>query len=382
MDENNGVFASGQGYPADQTASFAQQQYQQQVPMASAQDAYTPQGYIAPEQTQSFATNAASTQSPSSNYNPGVRQDFQASNSMDAPWPTPQYAQPTQAPVAQSSLASFDAFAQQDTQKVPISTDVYSILAEPFADIGQAPVSTNKRPLIIVIVVFSVIISISIMTYVGYSAGYNKGAKTTKAVSKNTSDTNLQNITPEADSENDSSEEGATLDLTLKKSVYKDESLAGVVGEQIINTDGFIIMVTSVEGNFDDPDFVSTKNKLVKVNLLIGNIDENRSKSIEQNNFQLTNESGTPVGRINEDIDIDGGVKSAIPLSPGASAKLSVLYEVPKNQQKLFLLRSQEYLLAGKIVTVKVSVDISDSDNSSTLQSDEIQLMNNGSMVL
>jgi len=381
MDENNGVFATGQGYPAGQAAGISQQQYQQQAPMVSAQDAYSSQGFIAPEQAWGFASNVTSTQSPSSNYNPSLQQDFQASNSMDAPWSAPQYTQPAQAPVAQSSLASFDAFAQQDTQKVPISTDAYSILADPFTDIGQAPASTSKRPLMIVIVVFFVIIVASAMTYVGYSAGYSRGSKTAKTVSKNTSDTNLQNITPEADSENDSSEEEATLDLTLKKSIYKDESLTGIVGDQIINTDGFVIMVTSVEDNFNDPDFVSTKNKLVKVNLLIGNIDENRAKSIEQNHFQLTNESGAPVGQINEDIDIDGGVKSAISLSPGASAKLSILYEVPKNQQKLFLIRSQEYLLTGKIVTVKVSVDISDSENS-TMQSDEIQLMNNGSMVL
>ena len=382
MDENNGVFATGQGYPAGQAAGIPQQQYQQQAPMVSAQDAYTPQGYIAPEQTQSIATNATSTQSPSSNYNPGLRRDFQASNSMDAPWPAPQYAQPTQAPVAQSSLASFDAFAQQDTQKVPISTDAYSILAEPFADIGQSSASTSKRPLIIAVVAISMIIVASIMTYVGYSAGYNKGAKTTKAVSEDTPSTDNQSTTPDADSENDSSKDEGTLDLTLKKSVYKDESLAGVVGEQIINTDGFVIMVTSVEGNFNDPDFVSTKNKLVKVNLLIGNVDEKRTKSIEQKHFKLTNESGALIGQINEDIDIDGGVKSAIPLSPGTSAKLSILYEVPKSQQKLFLTRSQEYLLADKMVAVRVSVDISDSDNSNAVQSDEIQLMNNGSMVL
>jgi hypothetical protein len=373
MDENNGGFASGQSYPAGQAAGPSQQQFQQQAPMVSAQDAYAPQG---------FAANAIPTQLPSNIYNLGLQQDFQASNSMDASLPASQYAQPTQAPVAQSSLASFDAFAQQDTQKVPISTDAYSILAEPFTDIGQSTVSTGKHPLIIVVVVFVVVIAVSVMTYVGYSVGYNRGAKISKVVSEDTPNTDLQNTTPEADSENDNSEDEATLDLTLKKSVYKDESLAGVVGEQVINTDGFVIMVTSVEDNFSDPAFVSTKNKLVKVNLLIGNIDEKRTKSIEQKHFKLTNESGAPIGQINEDIEIDGGVESAIPLSPGTSAKLSILYEAPKSQQNLFLTRSQEYLLADKMVTVKVAVDISDSDSSNAVQSDEIQLMNNGSMVL
>ena len=97
MDENNGGFASGQSYPAGQAAGPSQQQFQQQAPMVSAQDAYAPQG---------FAANAIPTQLPSNIYNLGLQQDFQASNSMDASLPASQYAQPTQAPVAQSSLAS------------------------------------------------------------------------------------------------------------------------------------------------------------------------------------------------------------------------------------------------------------------------------------
>ena len=370
MDENNGVFATGQGYPAGQAAGISQQQYQQQAPMISAQDAYSSQGFIAPEQAWGFASNVTLTQSPSSNYNPGLQQDFQASNSMDAPWLAPQYAQPTQAPVAQSSLASFDAFAQQDAQKVPISTDAYSILAEP-ADFNLAETSPGAGDKKILFVVIGLIVFLMLLGGTGfgaYTVGYQSGETAGKKLAQNSpdlsSDTDKE-PKPEDEPEPETPEvEEPKLTFELTKPTFEEQTLSGVLGEQLKLSDGLVLNVYNVDSKYTPESTDGNSDvQYVKVDIALGNSDNARSKTISSAPFKLMDEAGDVADAV--DVKVLGlDLDNFVTLRPGMKTRFSVVFEVESFSPASQLIWSQLYQVGGQSRTVSVQVALTNSSSS------------------
>jgi hypothetical protein len=362
MDESNGAYAPNQDFTPTQVDGPAQAQFQQQAPMTSPQAAYASQAYPNAIQEQGVINSVGSVQSPTQN--------------VGASWPVDQNSQFTQSPPQQSSLANFDSFAQQDNQKVPISTDAYSFLAEPM-DYSSTEASTSpggKKVLPIVIGLIVILILLGVTGFGAYTTGYQSGESAGKKLAQNSndlpSDSDKKTETEDELEPEEPAVEEPKLTFELTKPTFEEQALTGLLGEQLILSDGLVINVYNVDSKYKpEPSSNGSDIQYVKVDMIVGNADNARSKAIAGSSFKLMDESGSTIDAIDTEAAGLDLVKS-VTLSPGMKARLSAVFEVESFGSTSFLAWSQLYQVGGQSRTIAAQILLDDSttNNKATLR--------------
>ncbi len=142
---------------------------------------------------------------------------------------------------------------------------------------------------------------------------------------------------------------------------YKDESIEGLVAEQVQASDGLVVYVKNVEREFQPTSTsyqLDSGSELVKVNILVGNAATSQSKEIKNENFTVELTDGTIIAAATDLGTYDGQIGS-VSLTPGGKARFSVIFEVPKGAESLKLIRRQPYILKDSGQTINMQMTIS-----------------------
>lgn len=337
MDPNGGFDPLTQGQGVGQSVPGVQPQFQQQAPMVSLQAAYA-QPSVAGAQPVAPAT---SSMQPMQDIKPGWQQDLQYSAPVDPPW-----VQPPAQVQQNSPISTYDSFRQPELTP-EISPNAYSILTESFDDIGQSALPSKKSPLLMVIITLVVLIAVAGAGFGGYTFGYNKG------VAEKAATTAAQNSTKSDEDKKDTSQQPTEptepeLSFELTKPDYKEGIVRGVLGEQLIASDGLVLNVYNVDSEYlpesADPSMGDTQ--YVKIDMLLGNADSSRPKEVATSAFGLLTEAGETINPL--DAQTDGlGATGKVTLSPGMKARMSVVFPVQSPSSGLRLGWGQIYQVSG-----------------------------------
>ncbi len=199
--------------------------------------------------------------------------------------------------------------------------------------------------------------------FVGFTSGKSKG-KTLADAEYQKKQAALQEESDDTTDEEpvDPAAATSTLELgELQDPKYVDETLEGVVGKQLIATDGLVIKVTNIERNFKSTDAnykLDATKELVKVNFLMGNVTKGKTKDISSFSFRLENSANAQLTP--ENIADYADKFDTTKLEPGAQAKGSIVYAVNKDEKPLKFVREQRYRISGenREVTTRVVVTI------------------------
>ena len=199
--------------------------------------------------------------------------------------------------------------------------------------------------------------------FIGFTTGQSKG-KTLADAEYQKKQAALQQETEDTSTEEtpDPSTVASALEIgELQDPKYVDETLDGVVGKQLVATDGLVIKVTNIERNFKSTDTnykLDATKELVKVNFLMGNITKGKTKDISSFSFRLENSANAQLTP--ENIAEYADKFDTTKLEPGAQAKGSIVYAVNKDEKPLKFVREQRYRISGenREVTTRVVVTI------------------------
>ena len=127
--------------------------------------------------------------------------------------------------------------------------------------------------------------------------------------------------------------------------------------------DGFVIKVSAVERNFQssDPNYkVETGKELIKVNLLLGNVANDKAKDITPSSFRLVDSNGAQL--TNEVVASYDGKFETLKIESGKQTSGSIIYKVNKGEAPLSLVREQRYRVtaSNKEVTTKITITLTD----------------------
>lgn len=355
MDPNGGFDPLSQGQGVGQSVPGVQPQFQQQAPMASLQAAYAqPSAAVAQP-----VAPATSSMQPIQDIKPGWQQDLQYSAPVDPPW-----VQPPAQVQQNSPISTYDSFRQPELTP-EISPNAYSILTESFDDIGQSALPSKKSPLLMVVITLVVLIAVAGAGFGGYTFGYNKG------VAEKAATTAAQNSTKSDEDKKDTSQQPTEptepeLSFELSISDYKEETLMGSVGEQLQASDGLVVNAYRIDTEYipESAESESASGSFVKVDLLLGNADDSRPKTIKTSDFKLLDE----FDEFHEALDAssDGlGATGSVTLSPGMKSRISIVYSVASQGWSYQLVRSQPYQVGGQNRTVAMSIDLTSTTTAS-----------------
>lgn len=162
---------------------------------------------------------------------------------------------------------------------------------------------------------------------------------------------------------------GLSLSFSMIQSQFKDEILTGTITQQIIGSDGAVIMVTGVDRDYEGEGSAAptTSNELIKVDLLLGNADSSRPIIFEGSNFVLSSMDAV-MGFPMEGMGVGAQL---VTLNPGMKGKMSVVYEVkPGMDDGLVLLYNRTHQDSGIRYTMFSAVGL--SATASTLTPDDV----------
>lgn len=354
MDPNGGFDPSTQGTQGAPVYATPQPQYQQ-APMAGQDAAYGQLSVGAANASTPQVVVEQSSAQPMQDVRPGWQQDIQYSAPADPPW--------VQDPMATNYNQGVPA-SSGATGQAPISPDAYSLLLEPVPDMPIATGGGGKKPLAIVIGVLIVLMLVGGAAMLSYTSGYNKGLSEGKAQQQQVA------TKPKEENANKSDSDTAdkyTLDFETTEPLYKTETISGILTEQLEASDGLVVMATSVDRNYSVPDLTAEEGstlEFVRVNLLIGNADSKRDKLIKDETFTLVDTKGTVVGALRSDLAFEGQVKGDVTVASGSTEKISLLFEVTKDQPELTLLRKQTYKVSSETRTLELSITLTEEGSA------------------
>ncbi len=221
--------------------------------------------------------------------------------------------------------------------------------------------SVAKKALIITLGILIPLAVLGGASFAGYSigkkAGYALGVKDAQKSLADQSDANNQDTNQDANANDETA-----LNFELAQPEYRDEVASGMVGEQLQLSDGMVVLVKSVEQNFQPTNGSYQQDsgkRLIKVNLLVGNADSTQPKTITNQTFGLREPSGAIITADTEVGEYEGQI-STLPVSPGGKVRMSVVFSVGAGATPLVLVREQTYNLRsqGVVVNMNIAVDL------------------------
>lgn len=267
-----------------------------------------------------------------------------------APPQQPQYAPPAVAPSPQATYAAI-----ADATNAPMG----DIVVDGYG--AQSGGSAKKMALILLIILL-------LLGFIGgigalmYKMGYSKGAGSMSVVS--TTEEEQQGM---SDFEEEApTDEAPELDFDLLSPQYTDELVSGEVGEQLIASDGLVLMVHNVTRNYqaEDRSATSGEGERIKVDILVGNADETNSKTITSSMFEVITADGEPIAPLsNSSTD-----ETSLDLSSGKQAEISLQYLIPEGTGDIALSRAQGYRVDGVIYTTILQVLLVAEDSANDVE--------------
>lgn len=360
MDPNDGIDPLSQGQGVGQAVPSVPLQYQQQAPMVSQQNAYEQPGAV--QYSQSQTSVAPAQQLPIQDVRPGWQQELQQTP-VDPPWSSSQSESYQIQPLQSSALASFDRFQSDQPQVASQASAAYDLLAEPFIDTSQSPTATSRNPAFKIILILIVLILIAATGALGFNMGYQKGVADTKNTAPKPTPTTS---TAEDLNEEPQDHEEPELVFELSKPDFAEEILEGKLGEQLDASDGLIVNVYKIDTTYmpESGGEEAVEGSFIKVDLLLGNADEARSKTIKKNSFTLVDESEELLEPL-DDLSDGLGTPGSVTLSPGMKSRMSIVYAISSESSWYQLIRSQAYQVGGQTRNVSMAIDLSSAVQAS-----------------
>ena len=237
-----------------------------------------------------------------------------------------------------------------------------SLIDQPIATASaESSVSPIKKILLIVVAILLLVGATGGAYMYGLSTGKTQGQNAAAAEYQKKLAAQQEEDIPDTTTDTEAATPNDTkLDLTdLKDPKYIDESIDGVIGKQVVASDGLALKVTNIERNYKTTDTnykLDASKELIKINFLIGNQAKDKPKDINSFNFRLENSSGAQLTP--ESIASYPDKFDTVKLEVGAQSKGSIIYAVNKSEKPLKFIRSQTYRISGqnKEVTTKLVI--------------------------
>jgi len=342
----------------------------QQAPMVGTSDAYQTQIQAQTPVTQPVMQNQVSAQpyyqatattqqqTPIQDVKPSWQQELQYNVPENLPWSNQVETQQTRTVNSpeQRSWSQYSAPALSSQ----IAPETYSLLTEPLDYTANEPVpkSKGKRILKVVIILILLLLVTGGVGYAAYIQGFKKGVILTQQAmeeqmkqteqdqtnSDQTQDPNLQ--LDDTTDTNTISTPKEKIEFTMKNAQYIDETKDGAVGQVVEAADGFVMKVLNVERDYKPAGSNST-GAFIKINLIVGNSDNNRSKYIKPDSFIVTDENGEIIGNYASDIEYHGKLTMPYELKAGDQVQYSMVYQLTNNSPSIQFIRSQPYVVGG-----------------------------------
>ena len=361
MDPNGGFDPNAQVGNNPQLYSAPQAQYQQ-APMAGQDPAYNPSMVTAaPIPTPQIAPTPSPGQ-PMQDIRPGWQQDLQYSAPVDPPW----VQDPTIANYGQAALVN-SGIAPSPT----IAPEAYSLLTEPMEEFSQTnSAKSSKNLLRTTVMVLVTLVTLAGTALGAYTMGYKKGVIQTAATAESGSNTSSQQDKPDETSQKDTESTEPELSFELIKPDYKEGVTDGVLGEQLIASDGLVVNAYKIDSDYQPESTQGAANadSFLKVDLLIGNADSTRPKTITKSAFTVVDDTGETIESL--DSESDGlDTTGTVTLSPGMKARMSLVFPVASKDSSWSLTWTQVYQVSGTQREVGVVIALSSESQQSTAQS-------------
>jgi len=361
MDPNGGFDPNAQVGNNPQLYSAPQAQYQQ-APMAGQDPAYNPSMVTAaPIPTPQIAPTPSPGQ-PMQDIRPGWQQDLQYSAPVDPPW----VQDPTIANYGQAALVN-SGIAPSPT----IAPEAYSLLTEPMEEFSQTnSAKSSKNLLRTTVMVLVTLVTLAGTALGAYTMGYKKGVIQTAATAESGSNTSSQQDKPDETPQKDTESTEPELSFELTKPDYKEGVTNGVLGEQLIASDGLVVNAYKIDPDYqpESTEGAATADSFLKVDLLIGNADSTRPKTITKSAFTVVDDTGETIGPL--DSESDGlDTTGTVTLSPGMKARMSLVFPVASKDSSWSLTWTQVYQVSGTQREVGVVIALASESQQSTAQS-------------
>lgn len=361
MDPNGGFDPNAQVGNNPQLYSAPQAQFQQ-TPMAGQDPTYNPSMVTAAPIPAPQIAPAPSPGQPMQDVRPGWQQDLQYSAPVDPPW----VQDPTIANYGQAALVN-SGIAPSPT----IAPDAYSLLTEPMEEFSQTKPAKSPKNLLLTTVIVLVTLVILAGTALGaYTMGYKKGVSQTATTTESGSNASSQQDKPDETSQKDSESTEPELSFELKKPDYKEGVTNGVIGEQLIASDGLVVNAYKIDTDYqpESTQVAASEDSFLKVDLLIGNADSSRPKTITKSAFSVVDTTGETIEPL--DSESDGlDTTGTVTLSPGMKARMSLVFPIASKDSSWSLTWTQVYQVAGTQREVGVVIALEAESQQNTTQS-------------
>ena len=350
MDQDGGFDPNAQA-DYDPRLYVAPQSQPQQVPVSGQEAAYSSNDVSAAAvQVAQYASETLPGQ-PIQDVRPGWQQDLQYSATVDPPW------------VQDTAAASYGQNIQSNSGAIhspPIAPEAYSLLTDPMDEFSQLNSVKSPKSVLRKLLIAMVLIGVlSGSSFGAYTIGYRRGTSNKVATVQTETISNDQQDAQNEKSLADKEVVEPELNFQLVKPDYKDGITDGTIGKQVVSSDGLVVNVYRVDDTYKPElaqDAVDT-SKYIKVDLLLGNADDLRPKTILKSTFNLVDESGQAVEPL--DTEADGlNAAQSVTLSPGTKARMSLVF--PTQEGQSFRVEwSQVYQVSGtqRIIGVSISLE-------------------------
>ena len=350
MDQDGGFDPNAQT-DYDPRLYVAPQSQPQQVPVSGQEAAYSSNDVSAAAvQVAQYASETLPGQ-PIQDVRPGWQQDLQYSATVDPPW------------VQDTAAASYGQNIQSNSGAIhspPIAPEAYSLLTDPMDEFSQLNSVKSPKSVLRKLLIAMVLIGVlSGSSFGAYTIGYRRGTSNKVATVQTETISNDQQDAQNEKSLADKEVVEPELNFQLVKPDYKDGITDGTIGKQVVSSDGLVVNVYRVDDTYKPElaqDAVDT-SKYIKVDLLLGNADDLRPKTILKSTFNLVDESGQAVEPL--DTEADGlNAAQSVTLSPGTKARMSLVF--PTQEGQSFRVEwSQVYQVSGtqRIIGVSISLE-------------------------
>lgn len=274
---------------------------------------------------------------------PSMPNDVQASGMNQLTQISP-YNNPVDIPVSPAP----PIFTQPE-EPFSLSYDVNT--GEPVSGSG----STLTRKLLLGGILITLICAIGGSIYAAYTFGNNAGYKKGQAAES----ARLQAQAEQQANNNNQTDttSDAELSFDLIEPTYKDEVVTGIVGEQLVSSDGFVLLVNDIERDFFVQGTLKEGYEFIKVNFLLGNASSTAAMKIANGNFKLKNAVGALIDYDQTATDYEGMVDT-LNLSPGSKAQMSVVFQVEAGSDSLQFIREQAYTSKATNQLVTSSIEV------------------------
>lgn len=350
MDQDGGFDPNAQA-DYDPRLYVAPQSQPQQVPVSGQEAAYSSNDVSAAAVPVAQYASETLPGQPIQDVRPGWQQDLQYSANVDPPW-----AQDTAA-------ASYGQNIQSNSGAIhspPIAPEAYSLLTDPMDEFSQLNSVKSPKSVLRKLLLAMVLIGVlSGSSFGAYTIGYRRGTSNKVATVQTETTSNDQQDAQNEKSLADKEVVEPELNFQLVKPDYKDGITDGTIGKQVVSSDGLVVNVYRVDDTYKPElaqDAVDT-SKYIKVDLLLGNADDLRPKTILKSTFNLVDESGQAFEPL--DTEADGlNAAQSVTLSPGTKARMSLVFPTQEGQS-LRLEWSQVYQVSGtqRIIGVSISLE-------------------------